>query len=369
MAQRVDIGLDEFAVSHDQSTVALLWNVRGCSELQILTLPDQTLHPPIDLPGEVASDLSISAAGSVVTVTVSSPQHSPLVHLVDVANRQVFPVRDDVVAGEGPSCLLRPELMEFFARDGMPLSGFLFRAKRAAGTAVPGPTLLYFHGGPEGQSRPDYQFLFGPLVDAGITVFAANVRGSSGYGRLFAHADDRYGRYAGIDDAADCAVFLCRQGIADPDAVYCSGRSYGGYLTLACLTFHPELFAAGIAICGMSDLESFFRNTEPWIAVAAYTKYGHPEFDRELLADLSPIHRIDAVRAPLLVVHGAHDTNVPVSESQQIVAELQARGAVAEMLMFDDEGHEIVKRHNQHRLTEAVADWIARHPSRNRSSR
>ena len=369
MAQRVDIGLDEFAVSHDQSTVALLWNVRGCSELQIMTLPDQTLHPPIDLPGEVASDLSISAAGSVVTVTVSSPQHSPLVHLVDVANRQVFPVRDDVVAGEGPSCLLRPELMEFSARDGMPLSGFLFRAKRAAGTAVPGPTLLYFHGGPEGQSRPDYQFLFGPLVDAGITVFAANVRGSSGYGRLFSHADDRYGRYAGIDDAADCAEFLCRQGIADPDAVYCSGRSYGGYLTLACLTFHPDLFAAGIAICGMSDLESFFRNTEPWIAVAAYTKYGHPEFDRELLADLSPIHRIDAVRAPLLVVHGAHDTNVPVSESQQIVAELQARGAVAEMLMFDDEGHEIVKRHNQHRLTEAVADWIARHPSRNRSSR
>lgn len=72
MAQRVDIGLDEFAVSHDQSTVALLWNLKGRSELQILTLPDQTLHPPVELPGEVASDLSISAAGSVVSVTVSS---------------------------------------------------------------------------------------------------------------------------------------------------------------------------------------------------------------------------------------------------------------------------------------------------------
>lgn len=365
LAQRVDIGLDEFAVSHDQSTVALLWNVNGRSELQILTLPDQTLHPPIELPGEVASELSISAAGSVVSVTVSSPQRSPLVHLVDVAGREVIPVRDDVVTGEGPSSQLHPELLEFFARDGMPLSGWLYRpARQRVSGAKPGPTLLYFHGGPEGQTRPDYQFLFGPLVDAGITVFAPNVRGSSGYGRLFSHADDRYGRYAAIDDAADCAIFLCRQGLADPDRVYVSGRSYGGYLTLASLTFHPDLFAAGIDICGMSDLESFFRNTEPWIAVAAYTKYGHPESDRELLADLSPIHRIDQVRAPLLVVHGAHDTNVPVSESQQIVAELQARGAVAEMLMFDDEGHEIVKRHNQHRLTEAVAEWIARHPSR-----
>ncbi|WP_232017222.1 S9 family peptidase [Gordonia insulae] len=360
LAQRPGAGIDEFAVSHDQSTVAMLWNINGRSELQVLTLPDQTLHDPIPLPGAVAADLSISAAGSLVAVTVSSPQHSPLVHLINTGTGDVLAVRDDVITGEGPSSGLHPELLEFSARDGMPLSGLLFRARRDG----PGPTLLYFHGGPEAQTRPDYNFLFGPLVDAGITVFAPNVRGSSGYGRLFSHADDRYGRYAGIDDAADCAEFLVSQGVADPDAIYCSGRSYGGYLTLACLTFHPDMFAAGIAICGMSDLESFFRNTEPWIAVAAHTKYGHPESDRELLADLSPIHRIADVRAPLLVIHGAHDTNVPVSESQQMVDELRARGAIAELLLFNDEGHEIVKRHNQQRLTEAVAGWVLRHPVR-----
>ncbi len=175
MAQRVDIGLDEFAVSHDQSTVALLWNLKGRSELQILTLPDQTLHPPVELPGEVASDLSISAAGSVVSVTVSSPQHSPLVHLIDVANRTVTPVRDDVVTGEGPpSSLLRPpELVEFFARDGMPLSGFLYRSAKKSRDERPGPTLLYFHGGPRGPDPTGLPVpLRAPLVDAGITVFA-----------------------------------------------------------------------------------------------------------------------------------------------------------------------------------------------------
>ena len=367
LAERPDAGLDEFAVSNNQSTVAMLWNVRGRSELQILTLPDQTLHDPIPLPGEVGHHLSISAAGTLVALTVSSPQHSPLVHLVNTATGEVTAVSDDVVISGGPSTSLRPERVEFSARDGMPLSGWLYRANRHRSPdedETPPPCLIYFHGGPEGETRPDYQFLFGPLVDAGITVFAPNVRGSSGSGRLFSHADDRYGRYAGIDDAADCAQFVCDNNIASPDSVYCGGRSYGGYLTLACLTFHPEVFAAGIAICGMSDLESFFRNTEPWIAVAAYTKYGHPESDRELLADLSPIHRISEVRAPLLVIHGAHDTNVPVSESQQIVNELRALGATAEMLMFDDEGHEIVKRANQQRLTAAVADWIRRHPSR-----
>ncbi|WLP89670.1 prolyl oligopeptidase family serine peptidase [Gordonia sp. NB41Y] len=362
LAERPDSGLDAFAVSHDQSTIALLWNVGGRSELQILTLPDQTLHPPIPLAGEVALELSISAAGSLIALTVSSPQHSPLVHLVNTATREVTPVTDDVVTGTGPSHALHPELHHFSARDGMPLSGWLFRPSTTAPDR-PAPYLLYFHGGPESQTRPDYQFLFGPLVDAGIGVFAPNVRGSSGYGRLFSHADDRYGRYAGIDDAADCANYLCDNRIADPDTLYVSGRSYGGYLTLACLTFHPRLFAAGIAVCGMSDLESFFRNTEPWIAVAAYTKYGHPESDRELLQDLSPIHRIDEVCAPLLVIHGAHDTNVPVSESQQIVHELRARGRTAEMLMFGDEGHEIVRRANQQQMTAAIADWIRAHPS------
>ncbi|MFW0783984.1 prolyl oligopeptidase family serine peptidase [Gordonia sp. CPCC 206044] len=360
LAQRPDAGLDEFVVSNDQSTVAMLWNVHGRSELQILTLPDRTLHDPIELPGDVGGELSISAAGRLVALTVSSPRHSPLVHLVDTATGRVGAVRDDVIAGAGPSSRLSPEIVEFSARDGMPLSGLLFRA-RTDDRDLPGPTLVYFHGGPESQTRPDYNFLFGPLVAAGITVFAPNVRGSSGYGRLFSHADDRYGRYAGIDDAADCADFLCAQGISRREALYCAGRSYGGYLTLACLTFHPDVFAAGIAICGMSDLESFFRNTEPWIAVAAYTKYGHPESDRELLADLSPIHRIGDVRAPLLVIHGAHDTNVPVSESQQIVDELRARGKVAELMLFGDEGHEIVKRHNQQRLTEAVAAWVLAH--------
>ncbi|WP_245649980.1 S9 family peptidase [Millisia brevis] len=360
LASRPHAGIDEFAVSNDQSTVAMLWNVDGYSELQILTLPDRTLHDPIPLPGAVAADLSISAAGTVVALSISSPQHSPLVHLVNTRTGEVTPVSDDVVLGTGPSAALQPELHEFSARDGMPLSGWLFRAKDAPDA----PTLLYFHGGPEAQTRPDYQFLFGPLVDAGITVFAPNVRGSSGYGRLFSHADDRYGRYAGIDDAADCAKYLVESGIADPDRIYASGRSYGGYLTLACLTFHPDVFAAGIAICGMSDLESFYRNTEAWIGLAAYTKYGHPESDRELLRDLSPIHRIGDVRAPLLVIHGAHDTNVPVSESQQIVDELRARGRVAELLLFPDEGHEIVTRDNQLDMTRALAGWVFAHPGR-----
>ena len=125
------------------------------------------------------------------------------------------------------------------------------------------------------------------------------------------------------------------------------------------LTFHPDLFVAGVSICGMSDLGTFYRNTEPWIAAASYPEYGHPIADRELLDALSPLQRVDALVAPLLVVHGGTDTNVPVSESEQIVEALRSRGRTVRYLLFDDDGHEIVKRENHAALARAVADWLA----------
>ena len=146
--------------------------------------------------------------------------------------------------------------------------------------------------------------------------------------------------------------------VAREDRIACCGWSYGGYLTQAALTFHPELFAAGISICGMSDLGTFYRNTEPWIAAAAYPKYGHPINDRELLDRLSPLLRVEALIAPLLLVHGANDTNVPPSESQQMFDALRRLGRTVECLMFDDDGHQIVKRENREALVLAIKGWL-----------
>ncbi|WP_433609462.1 alpha/beta hydrolase family protein [Prescottella agglutinans] len=351
LAERDNCGLDEFVVSDDHSTVALLWNYKGLSELQILHLADGTLDSPIRLPGLVATELSISADGSLLAVTVQGPGMPPSVEIVDPRTGEwgpVEPARTRIARADAPM------LAEFTARDGLPLTGWLYRTARDG----PGPVMLWFHGGPELQERPGYSDYFPALVEAGITVFAPNVRGSGGFGRTFMHADERYGRFAGIDDVADCVRYVVDSGVADPTRIACAGHSYGGYLTLAALTFHPDLFATGIAICGMSNLETFYADTEPWIAAAAYPKYGHPEHDRELLAELSPIHRVDALKAPVLVVHGANDTNVPVSESEQVVASVQARGGVAELLLFDDEGHDIVKRENRDMLARTMVNWL-----------
>lgn len=352
IAERPGHDLDEFAVSDDLSTVALLWNINGCSELQILEYADNTLSEPIPLPGPVAGELSISAGGSMVAMTVQGPSMPRTVELVDPRSREWERIERE--PGGGPVAP-DPVLVTITARDGLEIAGWLYGPP--AGVEPVG-ALIYLHGGPEGQARPDYSEIFPPLLDAGITVLTPNVRGSGAFGRTFMHADDKELRFAAIDDVADCVRFLVGRDLARADRIGCCGWSYGGYLTQAALTFHPDLFAAGISICGMSDLCTFYRNTEPWIAAAAYPKYGHPVNDRELLEQLSPLRRVEALTAPLLLVHGANDTNVPPSESQQMFEALDALGRTVKHLVFDDDGHAIVKRENRAALVSAICGWL-----------
>ena len=358
VAERPDCDLDEFVVSDDLSTVALLWNLQGRSELQILEYTDNTLTEPIPLPGLVASELSVCAGGSMVAMTVEGPSMPRTVELIDPRSRQWQridrePSRGPVVTGFSAGTAQ----VTITARDGLSLTAWLYRPPPGSGTAG---AMVYLHGGPESQARPGYSEIFPQLLNAGISVLAPNVRGSGGFGRTFMHADDKEKRFAAIDDVADCVGFLVDNGLADPRRIACAGWSYGGFLTMAALTFHPALFTAGISICGMSDLSTFYRNTEPWIADAAYPKYGHPVNDRELLERLSPLRRVDALTAPLLVVHGANDTNVPVSESEQIVDALRWASRDVSYLLFSDDGHGIIKRENRAALVAAMSEWLNR---------
>jgi dipeptidyl aminopeptidase/acylaminoacyl peptidase len=244
------------------------------------------------------------------------------------------------------------------ARDGLTLSGWLYRPAGALGAV---PTLVWLHGGPEAQERPTFNPLYQALLSYGVAVFAPNVRGSSGFGRRFVNADVHHRRFAAIDDVADVVGYLVDAGLADPSSIGCGGRSYGGYLTVAAMVKYPTLFRVGVDVCGITNFETFFAHTEPWIAAAAVSKYGDPRRDAELLRELSPIHRIGQLRAPLLVVHGAHDSNVPPIEAEQLVAALRDRGASPGYLVLLEEGHEILGAHDRAVFVREVVHWLIRH--------
>jgi dipeptidyl aminopeptidase/acylaminoacyl peptidase len=259
--------------------------------------------------------------------------------------------------------LVDPVLHHFPGEDGLPLSGWLFRPATAFGgqAPIPQPTLIWLHGGPEAQERPIFQPLFQALLAEGVAVFAPNVRGSGGYGRSFSQADDLERRFVAITDVRAAVDSLVAAGLADASRIGVSGRSYGGYLTLVALAWFPELFRVGVDVCGISDFATFYAQTEPWIAAAAVTKYGDPEADAALLRELSPIHAVDRITAPLLVVHGNYDTNVPIVEAEQIVAALQERGASPGFLLFEDEGHEVHSTANRVLFVREVVRWVAGH--------
>lgn len=351
VAERPGFELDEFVISDDLSTVALLWNLYGCSELQIMRYTDRMLSDPIPLPGLVAGELSISAGGAMVALTVQSPSQPRTVELVDTRTLEWEPV--DRAPMSGPVGTT-PTLETFAARDGLTITGWRYAPRRGARRG--GVHLPARRAGGAVPAR--LQRDLPAVVGRGDHRLRAERTGLGGLGREFMHADDREKRFAAIDDVADCVKYLVSCGYADPSRIACGGWSYGGYLTLAALTFHPELFAAGVSICGMSDLNSFYRNTEAWIAAAAYPKYGHPVSDYDLLESLSPLPRADALIAPLLLIHGGNDTNVPVSESEQMYEALLERGRTVRYLLFEDDGHEIAKRENRARMADEVRSWL-----------
>ncbi|GGL15330.1 peptidase S9 [Sphaerisporangium melleum] len=351
VAERPDAELDRFAVSMDGGTALLVWNVAGRSELWVADLAAGTTRPLPPPPAEVVTAARLSLDGTLAVLAGESPDTPSHVLLCETGTGRYRRVAGDDPLPHG----IDTELVRFPARDGLELTGWLYRAGPA-----PGPCVIYLHGGPESQERPTFNPLFQRLLAAGISVFAPNVRGSSGFGRAFQDADNHALRFHAIDDVADCAAYVVDAGVADPEKLACMGRSYGGYLTLAALVTHPELFRAGVDVCGMVNFATFYARTEPWIAAAAVSEYGDPVADAELLRALSPIHSFDRLTAPLLVVHGAQDTNVPVHEAEQVVLAATARGVPCRYLLFQDEGHETVRKANKIAFLDAVVGWLGR---------
>ncbi|MFI8091257.1 S9 family peptidase [Streptomyces sp. NPDC086080] len=378
-AQRPDCGLELLALGRDGRRAVLAWNVRGVSELEVAGLtaappPDdgpETAPPPppasagaartVELPHEVVTRIAPTADPDITVVALSGSRRHPgvwwLPHGLPLRTPWSSRDEDAVPAGRTP---VRPMPMSPVARDGLTLGGWYYRAPgRSPGE--PAPCVLHLHGGPEEQERPVLEPLYLELLGRGLDVFAPDVRGSSGYGRSFVDADLGAGRFDAINDVADCAAHAIVQGLADPRRMAVMGRSYGGYLVMASLVWHPDLFRTGVAVCGMSDFASFFAGTEPWLAQSAAHKYGHPEHDRELLHTLSPMSRIDALRAPVLAVHGEHDTNVPPGESEQFVRAARERGLEAELLLLRHEGHDFLRADNRRLFHRSAADWMERH--------
>lgn len=355
LAARDDAEASNYAINEAGTQAALIWNVAGRSELAFVDLTTKQSKPGEKLPAEIAGGMNYAKDESSLVMVVSGSAAPPNVWLLDLKTRAFRQLTISPHAGVDLARLVRPELVRYKADDGLELSGWLYRPH---GSNTPGPIVLSFHGGPESQERPSFNSTYQALLAQGIAIFAPNVRGSSGFGKKFVNLDNGPLRVNGVRDIRATVDYVVKAGVADPKRIGIMGGSYGGYMVAAGLTQYPELFAAGANLFGVVNFETFFKNTQPWMAAISKVEYGDPDTQAEMLRDLSPIHRIDRVKAPTIVLHGANDTNVPVIEAEQFVDSLKRRSVPVEYVLFPDEGHGWRKIPNRVRSTVEIVRWF-----------
>ncbi len=305
---------------------------------------------PVDLPGSGTPAAGVvgymlpepvwSASSSTAVLSFSAPGVPGDVLLLDAGTGEVRPLTDSAGALPAPAAL--PTSHQVPTPDGERVPCFSYPpAGGASGSCV-----VIVHGGPEGQSVRTFNPVLQSVSAAGHAVLVPNVRGSTGYGQRWYSLDDGPLRLDSVADLAALHAWLPSIG-HDQDRVALWGGSYGGYMVLAGLTFQPDLWAAGVDIVGISSLVTFLENTSAYRRAFREREYGRLETDRAMLEAASPLPRIDRVRAPLFVVHGANDPRVPLSEAEQVVAAVRANGLECELKVYGDEGHGLAKRANR----------------------
>ena len=358
LAERKDAELDDIEINPAGTEAALIWNVAGRSELSFVNLQSGEVKAGPKLPTELAYGARYSPDGGRLALVLTGAAAPPDVWVINRARESLTQVTFSPHAGVNLKDLVHPVLVRYKGEDGEPLTAWLWLPKL---WKAPGPCVLSFHGGPEGQELPDFRSDYHALLEQGIAVLAPNVRGSGGFGKRFVNLDNQELRFNGIRDIKASVDYLTSNKIGDPKRLGIMGGSYGGYMTMAGLTSYPDMFRAGADLFGVVNFETFFANTEPWMAAISTVEYGDPKTQGEMLKKLSPINKIDQVKAATLVLHGANDTNVPVVEAEQVVNNLKKRGVPVELVMFPDEGHGWRKTTNQIRSTVEVTRWFVKY--------
>jgi len=246
--------------------------------------------------------------------------------------------------------LVSAEVVRFKSFDGLEIPAIYYLPHQASADN-PVPALVWVHGGPGGQSRQGFNSTIQYLVNHGYAVLAVNNRGSSGYGKSFYKMDDQN---HGDKDLKDCVAgkdWLATQTAIDADKIGIIGGSYGGYMTMAALTYAPEQFDVGVNLFGVTNWMRTLKSIPPWwesFKEALYLEMGDPNTEDSIrLKQISPLFHTDKVTKPLIVLQGAQDPRVLKAESDDIVEGVKKNGVPVEYVLFEDEGHGFVKKDNQ----------------------
>lgn len=260
-----------------------------------------------------------------------------------------------------PNHLVTAKVIRYKSFDGVEIPAIYYLPHQAS-TESTVPALVMVHGGPGGQSRQNFSSLTQYLVNHGYAVLAVNNRGSSGYGKTFFQMDDLNHGEKDLQDCVEGKNWLASQPEIDASKIGIMGGSYGGYMTMAALTYTPEEFAVGVNLFGVTNWIRTLKSIPPWwesFKDALYKELGNPHTaDSIRLHRISPLFHTDKVTKPLIVLQGAKDPRVLQVESDEIVEGVRKNGVPVEYVLFEDEGHGFVKKENQIEAYSRILDFL-----------
>ena len=342
----------------DGKTVYVVWNEEGRGRVAGVTVATGAAAPAPDVGDALAGGVTVDDLGRVFFTLSTATAPGAVVRWdpgTDPAAIRPLTYADlnGLPASAFPAA---PKAVRYPSFDGKEIPAWLYLPHGAEQMRAL-PFIVSLHGGPEAQERPFFWGERAYLLSLGYGILAPNVRGSTGYGRTWRDLDNYKGRLDAVRDGKAAADWLVKSSLALPGRIAAMGGSYGGYMVLAELTEFPGAFAAGIECFGISNFETFLERTASYRRTLREAEYG-PLTDREFLRSISPIHKVDAITAPLLVCQGEKDPRVPVEEARQIEKALKDLHRPVQSLYFKDEGHGFTNRANKRKYLMTVAEFL-----------
>lgn len=373
--EHLGVGELERIVHLEDDRFAVVFNIEGCSwaydgrfdETARAFTADRVLVGQGELEGGVLHGLDHDPSTdrfAVAFCTAMAP--TQLFVLSSDGATAPAPLTRERVLGLAPRLLSSGEDASFASHDGLRVSARLYLPSPELGFEGPRPLVYYIHGGPQSQEQPNFAWFSMPLIQVltleGFAVFVPNARGSTGYGLEYSKKVDRdWGGQDRLDHVHAMTEVLPKDDRVDTSRAGVVGRSYGGYMTLTLAARHPELWRAAVDMFGPYDLLTFMERLpetwKPYFALAV----GDPEADREFLVERSPRTHIARVTCPLLVIQGQNDPRVVERESRDVVEELRGLGREVDYLVFEDEGHDVLKLGNRVRCYDAIVGFFSDH--------
>ena len=347
--------------SPDGKSVVLVADVDGDTEIYRYDLVSGR-HTSLPLPKGVnypgGAESAFSHDGMKLLYYHNGPNAPNDASVYHVATGKSTQVTHSLMAGIPATHFVEPFLVHYPSRDGKWTISALLYVPRNMQRNGQNAAIVYIHGGPAAQSVNSFNRFIQHIVNQGYMVITPNYRGSTGYGKEFQQANlfDMGG--GDLQDVLAATDFLMATGYPDKKKVVVMGGSYGGYLTMMAVTKAPELWAAGVPIVPFVNWFTEIQNEDPILQQSDRATMGDPEKKPDFFRERSPFFFVDKIKAPLLLLAGAHDPRCPPEETTQVVDAVKKQGGIAEAKIYENEGHGFAKVENQIDAYQRVTNFL-----------